>query len=99
LLVKIGEIPQAMNKGYEIRNFAKKSQQDDKDYAEFLAMFAELLYNIDKREEAVEIIREARVLFWLKSRNNGVEIMPQDINSRGDVMVNADRKKPSEDVL
>ena len=53
-----------------------KLYHDDKDYAEFLAMFAELLYNIDKREEAVEIMKEARVSFWMKCRTNGVEIMP-----------------------
>ena len=78
---------------------SKKLNHDDKDYAEFIGMFAELLYNIDKREEAVEILKEARISFWMKCRTNGVEIIPQDINHWGDVMVNADRKRPTEDVL
>lgn len=55
---------------------SKKYNYDDKDYAEFLAMLAELLYNIDKREEAVEILKEARISFWVKCRANGVEITP-----------------------
>ena len=67
--VKSGEIKQAINKAYEIRNLAKKYNQIDKDYAEFLGLFSELLYNIDKREEAVEIAREGRTIFWLKCRN------------------------------
>ena len=44
---------------------SKKLNHDDKDYAEFIGMFAELLYNIDKREEAVEILKEAINSFWM----------------------------------
>ena len=99
LLVQSGEIKQAMNKGYEIMNFAKKQQHDDKNLSEFQGLFGEFLYNIDKREEAVDLLREGRMNYWIKCRYNGIEIVPIDINQRGDVLVNADRKKPAEETL
>lgn len=72
--VMSGEIQQAINKAYEVRNLAKKYNHKDKDYSEFLGLFSELLYNIDKREESIECIREARSNFWLKCRNQALDI-------------------------
>ena len=69
VLVQNGEIRQALNKGYEIRNVGQKYNHADREYSEFLGLFSELLYNIDKREEAVEIVREGRMNFWFKCRN------------------------------
>lgn len=69
VLVQNGEIKQALNKGYEIRNVGQKYNHVDREYSEFLGLFSELLYNIDKREEAVEIAREGRMNFWFKCRN------------------------------
>lgn len=99
LLVQSGEIQKALNKGYEIINYSKKYGHDDKDMSEFLGLFGEFLYNVDKRDEAVELLRQGRMDFWIKARNNGVEIVPTDINLRGEVMVNADRKKVTEEAI
>ena len=94
-----GEIQKALNKGYEIINYSKKHHQEDKDLADFYGLFGEFLYNVDKREEAVEMLRQGRMYYWIKCRNNGVEIVPTDLNLRNDVMVNADRKKVNEDAI
>jgi len=32
------------------------------------------MYNIDKREEAVEVIKEGRMISWYKLRDQGIEI-------------------------
>ena len=47
-----------MNRGREIRQHAQKYFHSDKNYAEFLGNFSELMYNIDKREEAIEVVKE-----------------------------------------
>jgi len=99
ILVNTGEVKQALNKGYEIINFAKKYQHDDVELAEFKGIFGEFLYNIDKNEQAVDYIREGRVSYWLKCRSNGLELIPVDINQNSNVQLNADRKKVTEDVL
>jgi hypothetical protein len=57
------------------------------------------MYNIDKRDEACDIVKEGRLLAWYKLRDQGIEIDMQNINCRGDVLVINDRKRPSEDVL
>ena len=99
IMVNTGEIKQALNKGYEIINYAKKHHQEDMELAEFKGIFGEFLYNVDKSEQAVEIIREGRISYWLKCKANGLELEPVDINQNSKVLLNADRKKPSEDVL
>ena len=43
---------------------AQKYFHTDKLYAEFLGNFSELMYNIDKREEAVEVVKEGRMIAW-----------------------------------
>jgi len=34
------------------------------------------MYNIDKREEAVEVIKEGRMIVWYRLRDFGIEIEP-----------------------
>ena len=41
----------------------------DYKYAEFLGNLSELMYNIDKREEAVDVIKEGRLIAWYKLRD------------------------------
>jgi hypothetical protein len=48
---------------------AQKYFHNDKLYAEFLGNFSELMYNIDKREEAVEVVKEGRMIAWYKLRD------------------------------
>lgn len=45
------------------------------------------MYNIDKREEAVEVVKEGRLIAWYKLRDQGIEIDPLNINSATDVFV------------
>lgn len=51
--VYAGQTQSALNKGREIRMHAQKYFQTDKNYADFLGNFSELMYNIDKREESL----------------------------------------------
>ena len=78
---------------------AQKYNQNDQSYAEFLGNFSELMYNIDKREEAVEVIKEGRMIVWYKLRDYGIEIEPQNINATTNVFTDLSRKALSEDAL
>lgn len=71
-----GQTQSALNKGREIRMHAQKYYHTDSNYAEFLGNFSELMYNIDKREESVEVIKEGRMIVWYKLRDQGIEIDP-----------------------
>lgn len=90
--VYAGHTQSALNKGRELRMHAQKYSQNDKSYAEFLGNFSELMYNIDKREEAVEVVKEGRMIAWYKLRDQGIEIDPQNINASTDVYIDASRK-------
>lgn len=57
------------------------------------------MYDIDKREEAVEVIKEGRLIAWYKLRDQGIEIESSNINKGGQVLVDNKRKPLSEDVL
>jgi hypothetical protein len=57
------------------------------------------MYNIDKRDEAIEVIKEGRMIVWYKLRDYGIEIDPQNINAATDVFVDQSRKALSEDAL
>ena len=57
------------------------------------------MYNIDKREEAVEVIKEGRMIVWYKLRDYGIEIEPQNINAATNVFTDLSRKALSEDAL
>lgn len=94
-----GQTQSALNKGREVRLHAQKYFHNDKSYAEFLGNFSELMYNIDKREEAVEVVKEGRMISWYKLRDQGIEIDPQNINSATDVLVDVNRKVLSEESL
>jgi len=53
---------------------AKKYNQGDNSYVEFLGNFSELMYNIDKNEEAADVIKEGRLVAWYRLRDQGIEI-------------------------
>lgn len=78
---------------------AQKYFHTDKAYAEFLGNFSELMYNIDKRDESVEVVKEGRMIAWYKLRDQGIEIDPLNINTATDVLVDVNRKTLSEDTL
>lgn len=82
-----GQTQSALNKGRELRLHAQKYFHNDQSYAEFLGNFSELMYNIDKRDEAVEVIKEGRMIVWYRLRDFGIEIDPQNINAAVDVFV------------
>ena len=65
----------------------------DQSYTEFLGNLSELMYNIDKSEEAAEVIKEGRLIAWYRLRDQGIEIDQQNINGLGDVNVDSQRKK------
>lgn len=94
-----GQTQSALNKGREIRMHAKKYFHNDVNYAEFLGNLSELMYNIDKRDESVEVIKEGRMIAWYKLRDQGIEIDPQNINNATDVLVDVNRKMLSDDAL
>ena len=68
-------------------------------FAEFLGNLSELLYNMGKKDEACEIVKEGRKIAWYRLRDQGIEIDQQNINSATDILVQNDRKKPNEDAL
>ena len=97
--VYAGQTQSALNKGREIRMHAQKYFQNDKNYADFLGNFSELMYDIDKREESLQIVKEGRMIAWYKLRDQGIEIDPQNINSATDVLIDNNRKALSDDAL
>ena len=78
---------------------AHKYFHTDKSYAEFLGNFSELMYDIDKRDEAVEIVKEGRMIAWYKLRDQGIEIDPQNINMASNVLIDGSRKPYTDDAL
>lgn len=94
-----GQTQSALNKGRELRMHAHKYFHTDKSYAEFLGNFSELMYDIDKRDEAVEIVKEGRMIAWYKLRDQGIEIDPQNINVATDVLIDGSRKPYTDDAL
>jgi hypothetical protein len=48
----------------EIREHAKKFNQKDEAYANFLGNLSELIYNNNKGEEACTLIKEGRMITW-----------------------------------
>jgi len=99
VLVKGGQLQDAMQKANEINAHARKHSQSDVSYAEFLGNLSELLCNLGKGEEASEAVKEGRKIAWYRLRDQGIEIDSQNINSASDVFVQNDRKKFSEEAL
>jgi hypothetical protein len=95
LKVKNGKIEAALAKGAEIRDHAKKFFQNDQSYTEFLGCLSELMYNLDKREEACTIVKEGRLIAWYRLRDQGIEIDQQNINCT-EILVNNSRRRPDE---
>jgi len=69
MLVLSGDRTAALVKGREIRAHAKKYCQVDQSYAEFLGNLSELMYNIDKSEEAGDVVKEGRLICWYRLRD------------------------------
>ena len=95
LKVKNGQIDLALAKGTEIREHAKKYFQNDQSYTEFLGTLSELMYNLDKRDDACTIVKEGRLIAWYRLRDQGIEIDQQNINN-SQVLVNNSRRRPDE---
>jgi hypothetical protein len=58
------------------------------------------MYNRDHRSECADISKDGRTIVWLKLRDYGIEIDPQNINFKfGEVKINKARVKPNEEVL
>lgn len=74
VLVKGGKIAEAVQKSNEICAHAKKYNQTDLSYAEFLGNLSEMLYTMNKRDEACEIVKEGRKIAWYRLRDQGIEI-------------------------
>lgn len=74
MLVISGDRTAALVKGREIRSHAKKYSQVDQSYTEFLGNLSELMYNIDKSEEAGDVVKEGRLIVWYRLRDQGIEI-------------------------
>ena len=99
VLVNSGKVQEAIQKSNEINTHAKKYHQTDVSYAEFLGNLSELLYNLGKKDDACDIVKEGRKIAWYRLRDQGIEIDQQNINKATDVSVQNDRKRPNEEVL
>jgi len=83
-----------------VRKHASAYNQNDRQYSIFLGNLAEFMYNKDKASaECIEVAKEGRTLVWLKLRDYGIDLDPQNINSSALVKVNKSRSKPNEEVL
>jgi len=45
------------------------------------------MYDLDKREEAIDVVKEGRLIAWYKLRDQGIEIDQQNLNQFKDVFV------------
>lgn len=95
-----GEIEQAVKTAERIRKHASAYYQSDIGFANFLGNLSEFVYNKDKRLDCIELAKEGRAIVWLRLRDFGIDIDPQNVNFKGDqVKVNKARVKPNEEVL
>jgi len=69
VLVKGGKVVEALRKSDEINEHAKKYNQTDLSYAEFLGNLSEMLYSLNKRDEACNIVKEGRKIAWYRLRD------------------------------
>ena len=42
------------------------------------------MYNKDKRFDCVDVAKEGRTIVWLRLRDYGIDLDPQNINFKGD---------------
>ena len=94
-----GELDNAVASAEKIRKHAQAYYHNDASYAFFLGNLSELLYNKEKKADANEIVKEGRLIVWYKLRDFGLDLDPQNINSKNEVKVNRGRSKLTEDVL
>jgi len=68
----------------KVRKHANAYNQNDRQYSIFLGNLAEFMYNKDKTSaECIEVAKEGRTLVWLKLRDYGIDLDPQNINASG----------------
>ena len=94
-----GELESALRSAEKIRKHAGAYHQNDISFAYFLGNLSEFMYNKDHRNECTDVSKEGRTIIWLKLRDYGIDLEPQNINSKGDVKVNKSRVKPNEETL
>jgi hypothetical protein len=95
-----GELESASRTADKIKKHASAYYQSDLAYSHFLGNYAEFLYNKDRRLECQDNVKEGRAIVWLRLRDYGIDLDPQNVNSRGqEVKVNKARVKPNEEVL
>lgn len=95
-----GEIDIALKSADKIRKHATAYYQTDIPYSIFLGNLSEFMYNKDKRFDCIDVAKEGRTIVWLRLRDYGLDLEPQNLNFKGDlVKVNKSRAKPNEDVL
>ena len=75
-----GETDNALVTAEKIKKHATAYNQTDLAYCQFLGNLSELMYNKDKRKEAIEVIKEGRMLMWYKMRDFGLDLDPHNIN-------------------
>ena len=97
--VQAGDLNEALVIAKEIISHAGKFNQSDASLCEFLGNLSELYYVHSKSSDAVGVVEQARNLTWKRLREYGLVVAAQDINDHGDVKVQEDRKKPSEEEL
>lgn len=94
-----GELESALRIAEKIKKHASAYYQNDVSFAIFLGNLSEFMYNKDKRYECADAAKEGRTIMWLKLKDYGIDLDPQNINFKTDVKVNKSRSKPDESVL
>jgi hypothetical protein len=78
-----GEIDSALRSADKIRKHAAAYYQTDIPYSSFLGNLSEFMYNKDKRYDCVDAAKEGRTIVWLRLRDYGIDLEPQNINFKG----------------
>lgn len=90
-----GDHDSALRTAEKVRKHATAYHQADLPLASFLGNLSEFMYN-SRKGDCVDASKEGRLIIWLKLRDYGLDLEPQNINGRGDVRVNKARVKPNE---
>jgi len=81
ILVRKGKYEDAEKLSVEILSNAKKANQSDIKLAQFIGNLAEMQYKFKKEpKQIIELLKEARIIFWQLLKNYGLELEPVDIN-------------------
>lgn len=79
-----GEIESALKSAEKIKKHASAYHHNDISYATFLGNLSEFIYNKDKHYDCVDNAKEGRAIVWLRLRDYGLDLDPQNINFKGD---------------